>query len=485
MMKVRTRFAPSPTGYMHIGNLRTALYAWLFARKNNGDFILRIEDTDRNRLVEEAGDVIFRTLRDTGLSYNEGPDVGGAYGPYVQSERKEIYGKYARLLVEKGAAYYCFCTKERLDGLREQAAAEGKVFKYDKHCMSLSKEEVERRIAAGEEYVIRQNIPLEGESSYEDAVYGTIAVPMSDMEDNILLKSDGWPTYNLANVIDDHLMEITHVIRGIEYLSSTPKYNLLYDALGWQRPTYIHLPPVMKDKQKKLSKRNGDASYEDLIAKGYLKEAILNYIALLGWNPGGEREIFSLEELAQVFSLEGLSKSSAIFDMEKLTWMNGEYIRALSPEAFLERARPYLQAAITREMDLAKLAALIQPRLETLTQIADKVGFFNALPEYDLALYTHKKMKTTAENSLDILVAARQALAGTEVFTNDALYAALLSVAEQAGVKSGRVLWPVRIAITGTAVTPGGATEIAELLGKEETLIRMDTSIAKLQRELA
>ena len=485
MMKVRTRFAPSPTGYMHIGNLRTALYAWLFARKNNGDFILRIEDTDRNRLVEEAGDVIFRTLRDTGLNYNEGPDVGGAYGPYVQSERKEIYGKYARLLVEKGAAYYCFCTKERLDGLREQAAAEGKVFKYDKHCMSLSKEEVERRIAAGEEYVIRQNIPLEGESSYEDAVYGTITVPMSDMEDNILLKSDGWPTYNLANVIDDHLMEITHVIRGIEYLSSTPKYNLLYDALGWQRPTYIHLPPVMKDKQKKLSKRNGDASYEDLIAKGYLKEAILNYIALLGWNPGGEREIFSLEELAQVFSLEGLSKSSAIFDMEKLTWMNGEYIRALSPEAFLERARPYLQAAITREMDLAKLAALIQPRLETLTQIADKVGFFNALPEYDLALYTHKKMKTTAENSLDILVAARQALAGTEVFTNDALYAALLSVAEQAGVKSGRVLWPVRIAITGTAVTPGGATEIAELLGKEETLIRMDTSIAKLQRELA
>ena len=351
--------------------------------------------------------------------------------------------------------------------------------------MSLSKEEVERRIAAGEEYVIRQNIPLEGESSYEDAVYGTITVPMSDMEDNILLKSDGWPTYNLANVIDDHLMEITHVIRGIEYLSSTPKYNLLYDALGWQRPTYIHLPPVMKDKQKKLSKRNGDASYEDLIAKGYLKEAILNYIALLGWNPGGEREIFSLEELAQVFSLEGLSKSSAIFDMEKLTWMNGEYIRALSPEAFLERARPYLQAAITREMDLAKLAALIQPRLETLTQIADKVGFFNALPEYDLALYTHKKMKTTAENSLDILVAARQALAGTEVFTNDALYVALLSVAEQAGVKSSRVLWPVRIAITGTAVTPGGATEIAELLGKEETLTRMDTSIAKLQRELA
>lgn len=484
-MKVRTRFAPSPTGYMHIGNLRTALYAWLFARKNGGDFLLRLEDTDRNRLVEEAGNVIYRTLEDTGLTYDEGPDVGGNYGPYVQSERKEIYGKYAEMLVEKGAAYYCFCTKERLDALREQAAAEGKVFKYDKHCLHLSKEEVAARIAAGEEYVIRQNIPLEGESSYEDAVYGTITVPMSDMEDNILLKSDGWPTYNLANVIDDHLMEITHVIRGIEYLSSTPKYNLLYDAFGWDRPTYIHLPPVMKDKQKKLSKRNGDASYEDLIKKGYLKEAIINYIALLGWNPGGERELFSLEELAQVFSLEGLSKSSAIFDTEKLTWMNGEYIRSLSLADFMERAKPYFDEAITRPMDMERLAALIQPRLETLSQIGEKVSFFNEMPAYDLALYTHKKMKTTAENSVEILHSAREALAQVEEFTNANLYETLLAVAEKAEVKSGRVLWPVRIAITGTAVTPGGATEIAELLGKEETLARLDYSIEKLHKELA
>lgn len=484
-MEVRTRFAPSPTGYMHIGNLRTALYAWLFARKNGGKFILRIEDTDRNRLVEEAGDVIFRTLHDTGLTYDEGPDIGGDFGPYVQSERKEIYGKYAKLLVEKGAAYYCFCTKERLDALREQAAAEGKVFKYDKHCLGLSKEEVARRIAAGEEYVIRQNIPTEGESSYEDAVYGTITVPMSDMEDNILLKSDGWPTYNLANVIDDHLMEITHVIRGVEYLSSTPKYNLLYDALGWERPKYIHLPPVMKDKQKKLSKRNGDASYEDLVAKGYLKEAILNYIALLGWNPGGEQEIFSLEELAQAFSLEGLSRSSAIFDTEKLTWMNGEYIRALSQEEFLSRAKPYLDAALLRPIDREKLAVIIQPRLETLAQISEKVAFLNEMPEYDISLYTHKKMKTTPENSLDILRAARETLAGVADFTNDALYAALLTVAEGREVKNGRVLWPVRIAITGTAVTPGGATEIAELLGREETLARLDKSIAKLQAALA
>ena len=308
-MEVRTRFAPSPTGYLHIGGLRTALYAWLFARKNGGKFILRIEDTDRNRLVDEACEIIYRTLKDTGLTYDEGPDVGGDFGPYIQSQRQEIYRKYAEELVEKGAAYYCFCTKERLDGLREEAQKKGEVAKYDKHCLHLSKEEVQRRLAAGEEYVIRQNIGTEGETEYEDLVYGKITVPMSDLEDNILLKSDGWPTYNLANVIDDHLMGITHVIRGIEYLSSTPKYNLLYDALGWERPTYIHLPPVMKDKQHKLSKRNGDASYEDFIAKGYLKEAILNYIALLGWNPGGEREIYSLEELAEVFTLEGISKS--------------------------------------------------------------------------------------------------------------------------------------------------------------------------------
>lgn len=483
-MTVRTRFAPSPTGYLHIGGLRTALYAWLYARKNNGQFILRIEDTDRNRLVDEASEIIYRTLRDTGLTYDEGPDVGGEFGPYIQSDRQEIYQKYAEELVERGAAYYCFCKKDRLEQMRSEAEKKGQVAKYDKHCLSLSKEEVQARIAAGEEYVIRQNIPTEGETVYEDMVYGKIAVPMADLEDNILLKSDGWPTYNLANVIDDHLMGITHVIRGIEYLSSTPKYNLLYDALGWERPKYIHLPPVMKDKNRKLSKRHGDASYEDFIAKGYLKEAILNYIALLGWSPAGEREIYSLEELAQVFDLSGISKSSAIFDVDKLTWMNGEYIRALSQEEFLERAKPYLDAALKKEFDRAKIAKLIQPRLETLTQIEEKVSFLNEMPDYSLELYAHKKMKTTPENSLPILLEAREALEQVEEFTNDALYAALCALAEKLEVKNGRVLWPVRVAISGTAVTPGGATELAEILGKQETLSRMDASIEKLRREL-
>lgn len=483
-MTVRTRFAPSPTGYLHIGGLRTALYAWLYARKNGGQFILRIEDTDRNRLVDEASEIIYRTLRDTGLNYDEGPDVGGQFGPYIQSERQEIYQKYAEELVERGAAYYCFCKKERLEQMRSEAERKGQVAKYDKHCLHLSKEEVQARIAAGEEYVIRQNIPAQGETVYEDMVYGTITVPMADLEDNILLKSDGWPTYNLANVIDDHLMGITHVIRGIEYLSSTPKYNLLYDALGWERPKYIHLPPVMKDKNRKLSKRHGDASYEDFIAKGYLKEAILNYIALLGWSPAGEREIYSLDELAEVFDLSGISKSSAIFDVDKLTWMNGEYIRALSREEFLQRAKPYLDAALKKEFDRAKIAKLIQPRLETLVQIEEKVSFLNEMPDYSLELYTHKKMKTTPENSLPILLEARQALEQVEEFTNDALYAALCALAEKLEVKNGRVLWPVRVAISGTAVTPGGATELAEILGKQETLSRMDASIEKLKREL-
>lgn len=483
-MTVRTRFAPSPTGYLHIGGLRTALYAWLFARKNGGQFILRIEDTDRNRLVDEASDIIYRTLLDTGLTYDEGPDVGGPVGPYIQSERQEIYQRYAKELVERGAAYYCFCKKERLEEMRAAAEQKGEVAKYDKHCLHLPKEEVEARIAAGEEYVIRQNIPLEGETVYEDMVYGKITVPMADLEDNILLKSDGWPTYNLANVVDDHLMGITHVIRGIEYLSSTPKYNLLYDALGWERPSYIHLPPVMKDKQRKLSKRHGDASYEDFIAKGYLKEAILNYIALLGWSPAGEREIYSLDELAEVFDLSGISKSSAIFDVDKLTWMNGEYIRALSVEQFLERAKPYLDTALKVELDREKIAKLIMPRLETLTQIEEKVSFFNEMPEYSLELYAHKKMKTSPEAALPVLERALPALAAVEDFSNDALYAALCALAEELELKNGQVLWPVRVAISGTAVTPGGATELAEILGKEQTLARMEKSIAKLKKEL-
>lgn len=483
-MTVRTRFAPSPTGYLHIGGLRTALYAWLFARKNGGQFILRIEDTDRNRLVDEASDIIYRTLRDTGLFYDEGPDVGGPVGPYIQSQRQEIYQQYAKELVERGAAYYCFCNKDRLEQMRAAAEQKGEVAKYDKHCLHLPKEEVEARLAAGEAYVIRQNIPLEGETVYEDMVYGKITVPMADLEDNILLKSDGWPTYNLANVVDDHLMGITHVIRGIEYLSSTPKYNLLYDALGWERPNYIHLPPVMKDKQRKLSKRHGDASYEDFIAKGYLKEAILNYIALLGWSPAGEREIYSLEELAEVFDLSGISKSSAIFDVDKLTWMNGEYIRSLSVEQFLERAKPYLDAALKVDLDREKIARLIMPRLETLTQIEEKVSFLNEMPEYSLELYAHKKMKTSPEAALPVLERALPALAAVEDFSNDTLYAALCALAEALGMKNGQVLWPVRVAISGTAVTPGGATELAEILGKDETLSRVEKSIAKLKAEL-
>lgn len=481
---IKTRFAPSPTGYLHIGGLRTALYSWLFARKNGGSFVLRIEDTDRERLVDGACDLIYRTLKDTGLTYDEGPDVGGDFGPYIQSERKELYLQYALQLVEQGDAYYCFCDKDRLDSLRTEAQAEGRVAKYDKHCLSLSKEEIQQKLDAGESWVIRQNIRGEGACDYDDLVYGHISVPVSDMEDNILIKSDGWPTYNLANVVDDHLMGITHVIRGQEYLSSTPKYNLLYDAFGWQRPEYIHLPPVMKDKQRKLSKRYGDASYEDFINKGYLKEAIINYIALLGWSPEGEEEIFSLNELAEIFDTSRLNKSPAVFDVEKLTWMNGEYIRRMSPEAFLEKARPYIEQAIGTGFDTAKICALIQPRLELFSQIPDKVAFLAEMPDYDVALYNHKKMKSTPESSLPILKAAREALGAAEDFSGAALYPVLTNLAEKLGEKNGKVLWPVRIAVCGVSVTPGGATDVAELLGKDETLRRMDVSIEKLERAL-
>ena len=483
-MEVRTRFAPSPTGYLHIGGLRTALYAYLYAKKNGGKFILRIEDTDQGRLVEEASEIIYRTLKDTGLYYDEGPDVGGEYGPYIQSQRKEIYQKYAEELVERGEAYYCFCTKERLDGLRAECEKNGQTFQYDKHCASLSKEEVQRRLAAGEPYVIRQNVPKEGESSYDDLVFGHISVPNQDMDDNILLKSDGMPTYNLANVVDDHLMKITHVIRGVEYLSSTPKYNLLYDALGWERPAYIHLPVVMRDKHNKLSKRHGDASYEDFIQKGYLKEAIINYIALLGWSEGGEQEIFSLKELEEKFDLKGLSKSPAIFDVEKLTWMNGEYIRALSPEEFLDRAMPYLKKTLKREFDLQLICKMIQPRLETLTQIEEKLSFLNEMPDYSIDLFNHKKMKSSPQTSLPCLKAAKEMLEGMDGYTEEELYDALVKLAETLGVKNGQVLWPVRVGISGLSVTPGGATELIMLLGKEETLRRMEKSIQKLENEL-
>ncbi|MEG0251764.1 MAG: glutamate--tRNA ligase [Christensenellaceae bacterium] len=484
-MEVRTRFAPSPTGYLHIGGLRTALYAYLFAKKNGGKFILRIEDTDRERLVDQASEIIYRTLKDTGLVYDEGPDVGGAYGPYIQSERNEIYTEYAQELVKRGAAYYCFCTKDRLGELHAQCEQNKVNFKYDKHCMSLSKEEVQKKLEAGEPYVIRQNIPLVGSTTYHDMVYGDITIPNSDMEDNILLKSDGYPTYNLANVVDDHLMKISHVIRGIEYLSSTPKYNLLYEALEWDVPQYIHLPPVMRDKQAKLSKRHGDASYEDFIEKGYLSQAILNYIALLGWSPAENKEIFTLSELEDAFDVSGISKSPAIFDVEKLKWMNAEYIRALSEQAFIEMAMPYFKQAIDVEkFDLAFITSLIQPRLEVLTDIPQKLTFLAQMPKYELELYTNKKAKSSPESALVYLKEAYPVLRDSADFSKDAIHDALMELVERLGVKNGQLLYPLRIAISGTAVTPGGAIEIAVLLGKHETLARMEQSMKMLEEAL-
>ncbi len=477
-MRVRTRFAPSPTGYLHIGGLRTALYAYLWAKKNGGDFILRIEDTDRNRLVEDACEIIYRTLKDTGLVYDEGPDVGGDYGPYIQSERKQLYIDTAKELVERGAAYYCFCTKERLQKLHEDAG--GAAVKYDKHCLSLSKEEVERRIAAGEEYVIRQNIGTEGTAEYDDLVYGHISVPLADMEDQILLKSDGMPTYNLANVVDDHYMKISHVIRGMEYLSSTPKYNMLYDALGWERPVYIHLPPVMKDKTRKLSKRYGDASYEDFIEKGYLKEAVINYIALLGWNPGDNREIFTLEELTEAFDLKGISKSPSIFDNDKLTWMNAEYIRAMDDETFKEKAAPYIVSSVGEGFDLDIIAGLIKPRIETWNQIGEMIGFLKDLPEYDTSFFFNKKTKCTPEKSVDMLIAAREELEKLGTFDVTSIHDSMIALAEKLEVKNGLLLWPLRIALSGQLVTPGGAIEIAALLGREESLRRIDKALSML-----
>ncbi len=482
MTQVRTRFAPSPTGYLHIGGLRTALYAWLFARKHNGVFILRIEDTDLNREVEGAKDVIYNTLRQTGLDYDEGPDVGGDFGPYIQSERREIYKEYAEKLIERGAAYRCFCTKERLAEERAKAEAQGQTFTYDKHCLHLSPEEIQSKLAAGEPYVIRQNIPREGETTYTDAVFGDITVPNADLDDNVLLKADGMPTYNLANVIDDHLMGITHVIRGVEYLSSTPKYNHLYRAMGWDIPQYIHLPVVMKDKQRKLSKRYGDAAFDDFLKKGYLKEALINYIALLGWSPGGEREIYSLEELIEAFSIEGLSKSSAVFDTEKLTWMNAQYIRALSKEEFIARAMPYFETAGVQHMDLGLIAEMIQPRLERLDEITGKLSFLVSMPEFGKELYFHKRSGCDAESALPVLKEAKAALEMLEDYSVEPLKETLTALVEKLGIKNGQLYWPLRIAISGQEVTPGGPVEIASLLGKAETLHRLSGSIERLER---
>ena len=480
--EVRTRFAPSPTGYMHIGNLRTALYAYLIAKSKGGKFILRIEDTDQERYVDGAVDVIYKTMKDTGLIHDEGPDIGGDYGPYIQSERRSIYKEYAEKLVETGHAYYCFCTKERLEELRQRQTVMKVPTKYDGHCSKLSKEEIEANLKAGIPYVIRQKVPQYGKTTFHDEVFGDITVENAILDDNVLLKADGLPTYNFANVIDDHLMHITHIIRGSEYLSSTPKYNLLYEAFGWEIPKYIHVSPVMKDNGKKLSKREGDASYEDFINKGYLKEAVVNYIALLGWAPGDEREKFTLAELVDAFDIKGISKSPAIFDEKKLAWLNGEYIRELTPEKFHEDALPYYKGVITNpEIDLKAVSELLQPRCERLSDIPEQVDFFDKLPEYDRELYTHKKMKTNPENSLEALKEALPVLESIDDWTKENIHDRLIELVQKLELKNGRVLWPVRVAVSGKAFTPGGGVEIAAILGKEETIKRIKNGIELLE----
>lgn len=477
-MEVRTRFAPSPTGFMHVGNLRTCLYGYLFAKKNNGKFVLRIEDTDQERYVEGAVDIIYSTLKKAGIEHDEGPDKDGGYGPYIQSERKGLYLQYAKELVEKGGAYYCFCDKERLDTLADGNG----VKKYDKHCLNLSKEEVEAKLAAGVPYVIRQNIPLEGVSEYEDMVFGHIAVPNEDMEDGVLIKSDGMPTYNFANVVDDHLMNITYVIRGMEYLSSTPKYNLMYDAFGWDRPMYMHLPPIMKDATHKLSKRNGDANFEDFLEKGYLVPAIINYIALLGWAPSDNREKMSMEELTEAFDVKGISKSGSILDEAKMRWLNGEYIKEMTPEEFVEVATPFFEKSkIAGKYDYLKLASLLIPRVEILSEIPDKVDFLEEFDGYDLDLYVNKKNKMDRSIALEILEKMLPMLEAETVWTNEKLGEDVVAFIEESGYKKGQVYLAMRVAVTGAGMTPGGATEMAELLGREESLRRVRESIERLR----
>lgn len=479
--KVRTRFAPSPTGYMHIGNLRTALFTYLIAKKNGGDFILRIEDTDRERYVEGAVDVIYNTLRDVGLNWDEGPDIGGPVGPYVQSERMGMFKQYAEELVKKGEAYYCFCDKDRLAELRDIQQASGITPMYDRHCRDLSQEEIQKNLDAGLPYVIRQKIPTEGTTTFHDEIYGDITVENSTLDDQILLKADGMPTYNFANVVDDHLMGITHVVRGNEYLASAPKYELLYKAFGWEVPKYIHVEHIMKDKQHKLAKRDGDASYQDLMQKGYLKEAVLNYIALLGWAPKGEEEIFSLDELIKEFDISGLSKAPAIFDPMKLKAINGKYIKALPPEKFAEYAIPYIKQSVKREdVDLNKIAALLQARTEVFTDIPEQVDFIDTLPQYENSLYCHKKMKTDETTSLDALQKALPVLESIADWTEENIHSALFSLVESLGVKNGYILWPVRVAVSGKAFTPGGAVELCAILGKKDSLDRIRKGIAQL-----
>ena len=480
--KVRTRFAPSPTGRMHVGNLRTALYAYLIAKHEDGDFLLRIEDTDQERFVEGAVDIINRTLEKTGLIHDEGPDKDGGCGPYVQSERQAagIYMEYAKKLIEKGEAYYCFCDKERLDSLKQEVAGK-EIMVYDKHCLGLSKEEVEEKLAAGIPYVIRQNNPTEGTTTFCDEIYGDITVDNSELDDMVLIKSDGYPTYNFANVVDDHLMGITHVVRGNEYLSSSPKYNRLYEAFGWKVPVYVHCPLITDEEHKKLSKRSGHSSFEDLLEQGFLTEAVVNYVALLGWSPEDNREIFSLEELVKAFNYRHMSKSPAVFDMTKLKWMNGEYIKTMDFDAFYERALPYIKETIHRDVDTKKVAERVKSRIEIFPDIPALIDFFEAVPEYDVSMYTHKKMKTNAETSLDVLKEILPVLEAQEDYSNDALYGCLVDFVKEKGYKNGYVMWPIRTAVSGKQMTPAGATEIMEVIGKEESLTRIKNAIGKLE----
>ena len=483
MSKVRTRFAPSPTGRMHVGNLRTALYAYLIAKHENGDFLLRIEDTDQERFVEEAMGIIYRTMEKTGLIHDEGPDKDKGYGPYIQSERTAsgLYLKYAKQLVEQGDAYYCFCDKERLESLRTSVSESGtEIVTYDKHCLGLSKEEVEANLAAGKPWVIRLNVPNEGTTTFHDEIYGDITVPNEELDDMILIKSDGYPTYNFANVVDDHLMEISHVVRGNEYLSSAPKYNRLYEAFGWEVPVYVHCPLITDEEHKKLSKRSGHSSFEDLLEQGFVSEAIVNYVALLGWCPTDNREIFSLEELVEAFDYRHMSKSPAVFDIVKLKWMNGEYLKAMDFDRFFELAEPYIREVITKDYNLKKIAALVKTRIEVLPDIKEQIDFFEAVPEYGNAMYTHKKMKTNAENALETLKELVPVLEAQEDFSNDALFEALKAFATEKGYKIGYVMWPIRTAVSGKQNTPGGATEIMDVLGKEESLARIHAAIEKL-----
>ena len=481
--KIRTRFAPSPTGKMHVGNLRTALYAYLIAKHEGGDFLLRIEDTDQERYVEGALDLIYKTMKEAGLTHDEGPDKDGGFGPYIQSERMKtgMYLEYAKQLVEKGEAYYCFCTKERLQKLHE----EDEDAKYDKHCLSLSKEEVEEKLAAGVPYVIRQNNPTEGETTFDDVIYGQISAPNEELDDMILIKSDGYPTYNFANVIDDHLMEITHVVRGNEYLSSAPKYNRLYEAFGWDIPVYVHCPTITDENHKKLSKRHGASSFEDLMNLGFLPEAVVNYVALLGWSPSEDREIYSLAELVEAFDYKRINKSPAVFDLVKLKWMNGEYIKAMDDERYEEYAIPEIKKTITKDLDLKKIAGLVKTRIEVFPDIAEKIDFFEELPEYDVAMYTHKKMKTNSENSL---VALKELLPRYEAL-DDYSIAGIEAVAKEyvaeKEIKNGQALWPLRTAVSGKQMTPGGAYEIMEILGKEESLARIRKGIELLEAATA